>query len=54
VADLQCILEDEDKGQKTGVVSLEDSCDEEQLDTNSYNQASSVDAAAVPVRLRQQ
>ena len=37
VADLECILEDINKDQETGFVSLENSCNEEQLDTDSYN-----------------
>ena len=49
VADLECILEDVDNDQEIGY----DSClweDEEQLDTDTYNQVSSVDVAATPVR----
>ena len=40
VAVLECILEDINnlnKDQEIGFVSLENSCNEEQLDTDSYN-----------------
>jgi hypothetical protein len=47
VADLECILEDIDKDQEIGFDSWED---EEQLDIDTHNQVSSVDAAATPVR----
>jgi len=47
VADLECSLEDINKDQEIGFDSLED---EEQLDTVTYNQVSSVDVAATPAR----
>jgi len=47
VADLECIIEDINKVQE---ISFDSWYDEEQLDSDTYNQESSVDVAATQVR----